>query len=388
MIRPIPEGHGVGFTTFKPIFEGLGYEYSQVGRYCNYMFTAANWDWPTKPTVPAGLIFDAFSPNMNKTLHVGHLRNLALAKSLRNIFETSRFVAMLGYSLGEKPGASAELHAWFDFLDYHPEVFSDEEVSTKHPIQGIIGEGEYLGCLVWNGKKSPVVIVRQDGRKTYAHHDLSFQKEVCPTHYLTGAEQKEHFDNLGLGDKHLPMGLVLDPVTGKKMKSRDGTALTAVEAFEKLKSNLKQTPDIEKVAWNILAWNFLSVSRTKNVSFAVDSWTSANSPGMYVTYTYARVMSALDGSRVDQQPAILTDKDIALLGISSYFNYYLDKAVATMDPIHLAQYSLSLAKALTASYNEEKISGGRLGHRFAVTTAANALCKCLSLLGLFPLVRV
>jgi arginyl-tRNA synthetase len=75
----------------------------------------------------------------------------------------------------------------------------------------------------WNDDKSikPCVIRRSDGTPTYAYHDLAFAKMVSPDFYVTGMEQKEHFHTLGLGQKHLPMGLVLDSATGKKLKSRN-----------------------------------------------------------------------------------------------------------------------------------------------------------------------
>jgi arginyl-tRNA synthetase len=135
----------------------------------------------------------------------------------------------------------------------------------------------------------------------YAFHDLAFAKLVGPTHYITGAEQKEHFASLGLGDKHLPMGLVLGS-DGKKLKSRaskEGVPADSPKAeaiMEEVMENLEDScPDKRKLAWNVLAWNFLTVARTQNVKYNPADWTKADAPGLYITYTFARVKKAARG---------------------------------------------------------------------------------------------
>lgn len=144
---------------------------------------------------------------------------------------------------------------------------------------------------VWDGPHGPVPVVRADGRPLYAYHDLVFAKEVAPTYYVTGQEQREHFKALGLEKHHLPMGLVLGP-DGKKLKSRDGTALPAVEAIGLVEANLNDTANKTKLAWNILAWNFLHVTRPQDVKFEVEKWTRPEAPGMHITYTHARIAKA------------------------------------------------------------------------------------------------
>lgn len=388
-IHPIPEGKGSGFTSSEPLPDASvhGYDYLPVGRYHNYHFTATNYLWPVEVSTPTNLIIDGFSPNLNKLLHVGHLRNLALSKSLSSILTGSKFVAFLGCSLGIKEGAEKELWGWFDFLNYHPEIHRDTDVCAKHPVEGVQGEGEYVGCIIWPGKKHPVVLRRSDGRTTYAYHDLSFVKAVGPTHYITGSEQFEHFANLGLEEKHLPMGLVLDPKTGKKMKSRDGNALDAAAALQLVIDRLQETPHAKELAWNILAWNFLRVNRSKDVAFDVEQWTGPEAPGLYVTYTLARLLSALEDLHIPFSTEYSSD-DVMLLGECQYLNYYLQKAINTLDPSPIANYAHTLAKKLNLAYHRERINGGRVAFQNVIAFSVATLTRCIKLLGMFPLTRV
>ncbi len=99
-IHPLPKDQGVGFFSLEPVPDVEGYRYEQVGRYHNYYFTKENNDWPKSFDFnPNDYRIDGFSPNLNKTLHIGHLRNLALAVSLSRITE-GEVVSLLGASLG------------------------------------------------------------------------------------------------------------------------------------------------------------------------------------------------------------------------------------------------------------------------------------------------
>lgn len=391
-IQPLPDHLGVGFCSIDPLEVDLSsYLFKKEGRYFNYFFTPKNWKWPVKVEPPAHRFkFDAFSPNLNKQLHVGHLRNLAIATALSRIFKESKFVAMLGRSLGEEAGAETRLHEWFEFLNYHPEEFSDVEMSEKAGIRGDAGEGEQAGCEVWG--KPPIIIRRSDGRPTYAMHDLAFFKMVGPDYYLTGGEQAQHFNSLGLGSRHLPMGLVLDPVTGKKMKSRDGNAFSADDALKAVIDRLDKTYEPEQLAWNILAWNLLHSSRTKDVKFNIEDWTSPESQGLYVTYTFARIGAAIMlgnmRSKWNPQEVDLTDADVELLGFSSYLDFFKFRAIQQIDPAPLANFAADLAKKLGGMYHEEKIAEGRPALQFAINHAYNILGETMLLLGMFPITDV
>lgn len=387
-MRPLPAMQGVGFFTMVPLPEeqAKGFRVEIKGRYHNYHATSDNWTWPELPKQKTDYIIDGFSPNLNKFLHIGHLRNLALAKSLSEILTGSKFVAMLGYSLGTIEGAEQKLHEWLNLVGYHPDYYRDTAMAEVE-IPTVPGEGEFAGCEVWQGSKRPVVLTRSNGSTTYAHHDLAFAKMVSPDYYLTGQEQTEHFANLGFGEKHLPMGLILDPTSHKKMKSRDGTAFTAEEAIKAVIERLRETPLPRQLAWNVLAWNFLRISREKDINFNVDDWTKTESPGLYITYTLARIRAALSGVKVEPTNG-LQEADVKLLGIAGYLPYWKQRSIEALDPSPLANYALALAQQLGVAYHSERIADGRPAFQFAVKSASDVLSQCMTSLGMFTLTEV
>lgn len=438
-IRPIPIAHGVGFTSLErlPQYAQM-YDEKNTGRYWNYHVTTDCQDWPEKFGELKSFTIDGFSPNLNKSLHVGHLRQLAIANALRVILPNSKFVSLLGASQGVIKSATDELDEWFKFLNYHPKLYYDvlmpmDVVESRLDTDP---QSRHQGCHVYDGPNGQVITIRSDGRPTYSFSDLAFSKIVAPTHYITGAEQKEHFANLGLGEKHLPMGLVLGK-DGKKMKSRTGDGVLAKEILQEIKDRFDPTPDPERLAWNVVAWNFLHVSRTQNVKYNPEDWTRPDSPGMYITYTYARILSALGESDVQKGIPIglsphvrkgvdkkfkpkerllpdqylygnpawytevavwskenpdsyydLTQADAELIGFANQYHYYKNLSVENMDLASLANFAYDLACKLGTVYHTEKIQGGRYGFVYAVTIATNLLCRCIVDLGMFPLTKV
>lgn len=450
MIRPIVGPQGVGFFSMEPLPQFADkYKYQNVGRYHNYLFTPDNYEWPVEwkdlmgpynEQPSAKFVIDGFSPNLNKSLHIGHLRQLALARSLQGLLHSdAKFVALLGASQGVYDYAMNELRQWFDFVRYKPELYydvlmpKDLDIVPRRLIpddpDSLLYYGDKVGCEVWDGPKGPVIVTRSDGRSTYAFHDIAFAKKVAPTHYITGAEQKEHFESLGLGDKHLAMGLVLGG-DGKKLKSRDGgTDAKAESVIQEVMANLDDTcPEKRKLAWNVLVWNFLTVARTQNVKYKPEEWTNPDAPGMYITYTYARICKALEGIETprvvpDEMKAMkyefepvwdeskpenwgwemavdewspqhpdphydLTQADAELMGFANYYGYYLKRSIDTLDPTHVATYAHDLARRLGKAYHQEKIQGGRYGFQHAVWDAKNTLQRAMWALGMFDLKQV
>lgn len=404
-ITPMPVKFGVGFMTQQPIAPKMteGYRHEQVGRYHNYHCTAANWNWPIFYDEHVGLryVIDGFSPNLNKELHVGHLRQLALAKSLsRILISNAKFVALLGCTLGVKKSALDGWKYWTQFAQYNPTVYYDvvlpvDVIQTREPTVKEIEEkiinvnegGDFDLPQLWDGPLGPVVVTRSDGRPLYAFYDLVFAKEIGPTHYITGHEQQEHFAKLGLADKHLPMGLILG-TDGTKLKSRTGDALSAVEATELVCSNIRNASDtVQQVAWNILCWNFLHAAREKNLKFEVEKWTTPDAPGMYITYTYARVKKALaphypQHMHNSYNKAVAVE-DVKLLGLSEQYHYYRHRAIHGMDPAPIANFAHDLARALGAAYEHEPIRNGRESFVHAVCHALWRLESCMTDLGMF-----
>jgi len=474
-IRPLPDKQGVGFFSLKPFTEedkrevannGIWWRYHEevAGRYHNCFVTPACYFWPVhdwyrKKIHEPYSVVDAFSPNLDKELHVGHLRNLAIATSLSRLLgQQASFVALLGTGKGILKKSKDALKKWLRCVHYEPKLYydclmpTDEDIVVRHkammPKKQPDGSTVDEECTVWDGPEGPVIVLRGDGRPLYTFHDIAFAKTVGPTHYITGQEQRAHFISLGLGDRHRPMGLVLgkDPASGKwsKMKSRSGDALSAQEALDiivdklkdgktKLKKNKKTDQygnqeaggwnDMERLAWNVLAWNFLVCSRAQDVRFDPDLWTDPNRGGLHITYTYARLVSALkkaggspdfafqapwqakliaqghpdpkdwwnpDGSpKGDPDPFYdLTQEDANILGYSEYYHHFRWESMKALDPVFLANYTLALSHKLAAAYHMEKIDGGRYGFQHTINYAMRNLWHCMVNLGMFPLGEV
>jgi arginyl-tRNA synthetase len=336
------------------------------------------------------VVLEGFAPNLNKRLHVGHLKNLAVANALWRILRPCQPVAMLGASLGVLPGALEDLQALCDFVGYYPQIVLDTSL-PRGVVPSTPGTGEYAGCRVWRGPLGPVVVVKADGTPTYACHDLAYARLVGPDYYVTGCEQQGHFAALGLADKHLAMGLVLGP-DGKKVKSSGGQPLLAAEAFRLVIGQLDPTPEPKRLAWNILAYSFLQTALGSSTRFDPVRMTRPTAPGMYLTYTLAKVHSALAKGRVpldaDETPSHLTDGDVGLLGLAAYADYYEYQAAQAKDPAPLANYLLTLAKGLAKAYGKQSIQGGSPGFQFAVAQAFRTLGGGMVALGLFPLQEV
>jgi arginyl-tRNA synthetase len=236
-----------------------------------------------------------------------------------------------------------------------------------------------------------VVLLKADGTPTYACHDLAYAQLVKPDWYVTGCEQAGHFSALGLADKHLAMGLVLGP-DGRKVKSSGGQPLLAGEAFHLVIGQLDPTPEPKKLAWNVLAYGFLQKGLSSSSKFDPVQMTKPSAPGMYLSYTLAKVHSALVKAGIPpdvaEPPPSLADGDVKLLGLAAYAGYYLHQAREGKDPAPLANYLLMLAKGLANVYAKQSIKGGPAGFQYAVAQAFQALQLSMVTLGLFPLHEV
>ena len=410
-ITPMPPNVGYGFTSYQQLPQTIveGYRYEPAGRYHNYHFTPTKFGWPVE--VPERkVVLEGFAPNLNKKLHIGHLRNLVLASSLDKLLPASECTGMLGAALGEIEGAEEELSAWCGRATYvphftkdtslHVELLRPTRYGTDEIAAGTTEQRSYDNCKMWDGPLGPVVVIRSDGRPTYAGHDLMYAQVVKPDLYVTGAEQGTHFKTLGLGDKHVPMGLVVG-TDGKKISSRnitdkakfggiydqDDAGLTASDTLNMIMQRLEDTPDREQLAWNILAYNFLSVGRTSNCKFHVDEWTQPDRPGLYITYTYARVMKALESVMVESIEE-LDPKHMYLIAASSYTDYWVGRARKAIDPNPIATYALELAKVLTKAYHEERIIGGTKQFVYAISCACASLGYAMRLMTMHRLTRV
>lgn len=428
VVRPMPLTQGFGFfSPIGPLPENMvrGYRHEVVGRFNNYHVTPQAWKWPLEPYswINDNLnIIDAFSPNVDKDVpfHVGHLRQLILATSLQRFMPQSRtiFVALLGASRGVRQKSMKEYKHWTHFTGYKPEIYYDvlmpvDVVTNIRPAtpddmcQSDGGPETFMHPSavpeVWDGPYGPVIVRRGDGKPLYAYHDLVFAATVRPTHYITDHGQRDHFRMLGLLEKHYPMGLVLGQDEQKKwtkLKSRSGDAMSLTDAVSTVEERLLDTDRPEHLAWNVLAWNFLHVSRGNDVKFEVEKWTNPDSPGLYITYTWARINKALNvrsgleyelheiERHIKDMDEEFHQVDLEILSLADQHKYWRLQAWKNIDPTTLASFAHDLARKLGSVYHQERIDGGRQAFRMALLYANTVLKKTMVWLGMFPLTDV
>lgn len=384
-LKPLPSHVGIGIMTNSPVALP-GYTYQPVGNFHNYL-VATTWKWPVTYIWEPKTI-DGFSPNLNKELHAGHLKNLAVGNALANILGGEP-VAMLGAALGVNDGALDTYKAWCKLAGYNPKIYFDNEL-PKPTTALQPGHDKYEGCLLFNN----VVVYRADGRPTYAAHDLAFMEIAQPDFYLTGAEQKDHFKSLSLGDKHLPLGLLLG-ADGRKMRSsvkkedEEANALSAQELFTLMLECLNAgTKDPKLLAWNILAFQFNSSLVAAPTKFNAQQWAKPEAPGVYLTYTVARISKALNKANPCQDIDPTTKEEIELSAFSEYFHFYLAEARQRKEPSIIAGFALNLAKKLSSSYASTPIANGSDSWISTITRANTTLKACMGLLGMYILEEV
>lgn len=296
-------------------------------------------------------------------------------------------MAMLGAANGVVEGALAKYKAWCQVAGYSPVMYLDNELPAPTVLL-TEGEGGYAGCKMLGS----VVIYKSTGAATYAAHDLSFAEVVKPDFYLTGQEQHSHFQSLGVGNKHLSMGLVLG-LDKKKMRStvklegENVNLMLADELINETLAVLKPTPHPFDLAWNVLAWQFNSTSVGKDTVCDVKNWCNITSPGIYISHTNAKVSKALSFA-IEGDPDVLSLEDAQLCGFASYLQYYWQKAIDQKEPTYIAQFALSLAKKLSEVYGKKSIQHGDAGFVYALHYAVGVLQQCMVLLGMKVLKEV
>jgi arginyl-tRNA synthetase len=349
-IRPLPKHIGVGFTSLIPVdFSINGYRVEKLDRFNNYFFTAENYNWPNeKLDQGEGQTIDAFSPNLNKNLHIGHLKQLVVASSLQKLLPKAKFVSMLGAAVGIIPGAKDKIDEWCKLSQFNPKFYFDLDLQCDYKFED--GAGKYSGCKIFVGPLGPIVTITSSGKKTYAYYDLALHQLENPTLYIVGEEQKQHFNSLGFGERHLSLGLVLG-LDGKKMSSRDG-AMLAEELLNNIQNRLNETSEPRKLAWNIAAYHFLKGAISKSTTYDIKQWTNPLSGGLFLTYTYARCMSIFNKYGIPELTTISKPEIVELLGYVSYSKYYIARAAKERSPHFVCEYAIKLAGILNNIYHK------------------------------------
>ena len=285
--------------------------------------------------------FDGFSPNLNKNLHLGHLSNLILAKSIQKMGLVDKTIAILGDTINgdvEKEKAFNKYIQCLQKFDYKLDniYYASEQLLTDNNLM-IDGSGEYVGTKIFNIDGEFIVGLKSNGQSSYFYQDVALQQKLIgQSLYLTGIEQTNHFNllkKLYPNITHKGMGLIM--IDDKKMSSSSGNVYFLEDIFELLKNDFKD----EKLCYNIIAGQILkySISTSKNINLK-DITNVKTSLGLYISYTMSRMFSAG------------IEKNNTKLFNSKKMKYYDFKSKYDIEPNLLFNSLVELCKDINALY--------------------------------------
>lgn len=262
---------------------------------------------------------DGFSPNLNKYLHIGHLSNLVLAKSIKSLGLIDKSVSIYGDTLSGIPKEESlkMLKKYQSLFNYKPDLeFFASMVKYKGDLLKK-GDGEYSDTKIFQYNDEKVVGIKSDGSTSYFYQDMALAEKLNDsTLYLTGCEQDNHFNLLSKfypKIKHIGLGLV--KVDGKKMSSSVGNVIFAETFIEELYQKFKNYD----LVYNVIAGFILKNTPESDKNITLSSIDNVkNSPGLYLSYTMASLKSAgCEVSNIDK----FNSKNLEYAYLKSKVNY-------------------------------------------------------------------
>ena len=354
------------------------------------------------------------SPNTNKPLHLGHVRNNLLGWSLAQIMEANgnkvvktnivndrgihickSMLAWLKYGNGETPETSGKKgdHLIGDYYVAFDKHYREEvkELKAKYMAEGMDEESAEKKAK----EESPLIkeahemLVKweQNGTAEMRFNDFPIDKMI----YVVGNEQNYHFQVLSilldrLGFKwgkelvHFSYGMVELP--NGKMKSREGTVVDADDLIAAMIADAKQTSEelgkfkdmseeerneiARIVGLGALKYFILKVDARKNMLFNPEESIDFNgNTGPFIQYTYARIRSILRKAAAEgiTVPATLSaemplnEKEIELIQKLNEFGAAVEQAGKDYSPSGIANYCYELTKAFNQFYHDYSILG-------------------------------
>jgi len=292
---------------------------------------------------------DGFSPNLNKYLHVGHMSNFILAKAFQSMNVGEKFISILGDTLDgdvEKEDAFDNYKIYCELFDFDvAEIFYASDMKYKGNLLKD-GEGDYEGTKVFDTGEEKIVGIKSDGSTSYFYQDMSLADELdAPTLYLTGHEQDGHFGMLKKfhpHTNHIGLGLV-KVNSGKKMGTRHGNVFYFSTLLEDTAEKFNNDYEL---AYNVLAGFILKIDPTKDKKIDTEVLDNPkNSPGLYLSYTLARLTSA-------GVPAMKTD---VFNNNELQFKYM--KSLYNLQPNILFNGLVDHCKMINTMYSTHRIEG-------------------------------
>lgn len=351
----MPSEHGFGFCVYgepeDKIIEWArlnGFKLETLEKYTNIL-VPRNYDISNcfEEFVPYKFV-DGFSPNLNKHLHIGHMSNFVIAKTFQNMGIGENFISILGDTLtGDVPKEDAlgmyETYCETFDLDVQTVLFASQMKYEGDKLE--YGSGDYLGTKIFNSGDEKIVGIKSNGSTSYFYQDMALAEKLnAPTLYLTGHEQDGHFKLLNKFFPHTNhIGLGLVKVQSSKMSSRTGNVIFFSDL---IKDCLEVFHNDYNLVYNVLAGFIIKIEPTKDKSINIDMLNNPkNSPGLYLSYTLARLTSA--GVR-----AMKTDKFN-----SNELQFKYIKALSNLQPNILFNGLIEHCKMINKLYGTHRIEG-------------------------------
>lgn len=371
-LKVIPDNVGLGFGFC--IYEEMNEDILEFANKCNFkiesqmstkghkytnFFPTKNTDFNKMfPTLKKFQFMDGFSPNLNKHLHIGHFSNLILAKAYQGMDMAEQYISILGDTL---TGDVSKYEAYNTFIDcckkFNYKIDQTHFASAMVLDKNILldGQDKYIGTKIVQIGDKKIVVIKKDGSTSYFYQDISLCLLLnAETLYLTGYEQENHFKllkELFPQVNHIGLGLVKYQISNKldakskldKMSTRLGNVVYLSDLMNDLK---KEFNNNEQLCYNIFAGYILKNNPHSDKVFNRDTIKNPkNSPGLYLSYTMARLKSA----GVEIKPATEFIKE------SLQFHFL--KAQHTLNPSCLFNELTELCKEINSLYVNHQISG-------------------------------
>ena len=277
-----------------------------------------------------------------------------------------------------------------------------EDVVDDLKETGLLEKSEGAMCVFLDGFTNkdgdplPLIVQKTDGGFNYATTDLAAIKYRVKEDgadriiYVTDSGQENHFTGVfqvarkagilpeNVEVVHVPFGLVLDPSTGKRIKTRSGKTVklkdlldeAVANAREKLEARLQEenreeTPEfIDRVArvtgLSAVKYADLSQNRASDYTFDFDKMLDLKgNTAPYLLYAYVRVQGVsrkgeIDFSQLDSNTkiALTEDAELALAKHILQLEEILKEVEASLLPNRICLYLFELSQKFNQFYEQ------------------------------------
>lgn len=271
----------------------------------------------------------------------------------------------------------------------------------------IIFPGEKYGLhnrVFITGKGTPTYEAKELGLTELEYQAFAFDESL----HVVANEQSGYFEvvikaleqiypNQHQKKRHLSYGFV--KLKSGKMSSRTGVVVTAEDLITDVRSKVKEIMKesnlsnkeevIETVSIGAIKFSMLKYSCQSDITFDINESVSLHGDsGPYVQYTFARIKSVLSKIKhldeIKKHSHEMDDIERSVARYLDYFDYFIDKASASLSPTSICEYLLQLSKSFNFFYQKCPIlQSNRADIRVALTAkVGKTLEQGLYLLGI------